>query len=358
MIACAAAMATPDPTSTEPEVPPSPLPAPAPEVAPTAPRAAERPSRIARWMRPGSRRRRVALAAVVYLVAIAVFAGLAGPERLAEHTQYNHYALLADAWLHGRQDLAKGPPAYAMNNDFAEFKGKTYISFPPFPAVLMLPFVKVAGSPENFPRRPVRPLARRRRARGAAPRPRKAQAHGSVTQDRVRERRPRPDLRLRHGLPVHGCRGHGLVRRDGRRRRGPVALRALRARRGAPAALGGDDRMRLHVASDHAVHGASVRARGVAGARGVPPVRSHAGSAGARPVARVHPVCSCEEVRGLRAPDPARLRRQLLDEPRAVRELEPLRPRPRVPHRGLEMREWSAGGSSATTTSRRTSGSR
>jgi hypothetical protein len=37
-----------------------------------------------------------------------------------------------------------------MNNDFAEFEGKTYISFPPFPAVLMLPFVKLAGSPENF----------------------------------------------------------------------------------------------------------------------------------------------------------------------------------------------------------------
>src|SRR5258708_6151676 len=37
-----------------------------------------------------------------------------------------------------------------MNNDFAEYAGKTYISFPPFPALLMLPFVKLAGSPENF----------------------------------------------------------------------------------------------------------------------------------------------------------------------------------------------------------------
>ncbi len=90
------------------------------------------------------------LAVLVYLVATAVFAGLAGRERLAEHTPYNHYALLADAWLHGRQDLANGPPAYAMNNDFAEFDGKTYISFPPLPAALMLPFVKLAGSPENF----------------------------------------------------------------------------------------------------------------------------------------------------------------------------------------------------------------
>jgi hypothetical protein len=90
------------------------------------------------------------VAAAVYVVASVVFAAFAGPERLGQHTAFNHYALLADAWLHGRQDLAHGPPAYAMNNDFAEVHGKTYISFPPFPAVLMLPFVKLAGSPENF----------------------------------------------------------------------------------------------------------------------------------------------------------------------------------------------------------------
>ncbi len=103
------------------------------------------------WTRPDSRKRRLLLAVFVYLVAgVIVYAAFAGSERLGEHTPFNHYALLADAWLHGRQDLAHGPPAYAMNNDFAEFNGKTYISFPPFPAVLMLPLVKLAGSPENF----------------------------------------------------------------------------------------------------------------------------------------------------------------------------------------------------------------
>ena len=61
-----------------------------------------------------------------------------------------HNALLADAWIHGRQNLPNGPPGYSGNNDFAEFEGKTYISFPPFPAVLMLPLVAIAGSPENF----------------------------------------------------------------------------------------------------------------------------------------------------------------------------------------------------------------
>jgi hypothetical protein len=102
------------------------------------------------WLRRDSTSRRLFLAAAVYLVCAVVFAAFAGVPRLTEHTQYNHYALLADAWLHGRQDLAHGPPSYAMNNDFAEFEGKTYISFPPLPAVLMLPFVKLSGTPENF----------------------------------------------------------------------------------------------------------------------------------------------------------------------------------------------------------------
>jgi len=105
---------------------------------------------LARWTRPESRSRRVLLAAFVYLVCAGVYAAVAGPDRLVRHTQYNHYALLADAWIHGRQFLAGGPPSYAMNNDFVDFQGKTYISFPPLPAMLMLPFVKLSGSAENF----------------------------------------------------------------------------------------------------------------------------------------------------------------------------------------------------------------
>jgi len=90
------------------------------------------------------------LAATIYVVTTAVFAAFAGTQRLTEHTPYNHYALLADAWLHGRQDLEHGPPAYSGNNDFAQFHGRTFISFPPLPALLMLPFVKWAGAPELF----------------------------------------------------------------------------------------------------------------------------------------------------------------------------------------------------------------
>jgi len=105
---------------------------------------------LQRWIARDTRPRRVLLALAIYLVCGTAFAVVAGSGRLSEHTAFNHYALLADAWLHGRQELPGGPPRYTGNNDFASFEGKTYISFPPFPAVLMLPLVKIAGSAENF----------------------------------------------------------------------------------------------------------------------------------------------------------------------------------------------------------------
>lgn len=98
-----------------------------------------RPLGLRTWLRAGA----------LYLLVSAVFLACAW-DRLGQHTSFNHFAHLADAWLHGRQDIVHGGPAYAHGNDFAEFNGKTYISFPPFPAVLMLPFVKLAGSPEAF----------------------------------------------------------------------------------------------------------------------------------------------------------------------------------------------------------------
>ncbi len=95
-------------------------------------------------------KRRVGFAAGLYLLSTLVFFAFAGKARLTEHTPFNHYAHLADAWLHGRTNLIHGAPAYAQGNDFAVFEGKTYISFPPFPALLMLPWVALAGSPEAF----------------------------------------------------------------------------------------------------------------------------------------------------------------------------------------------------------------
>jgi hypothetical protein len=72
-------------------------------------------------------------------------------ERWHAHTPYNHYALLAEAWLDGRLDLGGPPPAYTGNNDFAVHGDKHYVSFPPLPAVLILPVVAAAGGAENVP---------------------------------------------------------------------------------------------------------------------------------------------------------------------------------------------------------------
>ncbi|WP_394826949.1 hypothetical protein [Pendulispora albinea] len=110
----------------------------------------ERGPRWARWLAAGTRSRRWILAAGIYALCVVTFAAVAGKQRIAEHTPFNHYAHVANAWLHGRQDLPGGAPSYAQGNDFAEFEGKTYVSFPPFPAVLMLPLVAIAGSPEAF----------------------------------------------------------------------------------------------------------------------------------------------------------------------------------------------------------------
>jgi hypothetical protein len=115
----------------------------APPVEPAAPQKTS-------WMTPDSRKRRLLLAAGIYLLAVIVFAVFAGKDRMGTHTAFNHYAHLADAWLHGKHDITRGGPSYAGGNDFADFQGKTYISFPPLPAVLMLPLVWLSGSPENF----------------------------------------------------------------------------------------------------------------------------------------------------------------------------------------------------------------
>jgi hypothetical protein len=108
------------------------------------------PSLLTGFTVPDSRKRRLAIAAAIYLACTVAYALVAAKETLTEHTRYNHYALLADAWLHGRQDLASGPPGYAGGNDFARFDGKTFITFPPFPALVMLPFVALAGGAEDF----------------------------------------------------------------------------------------------------------------------------------------------------------------------------------------------------------------
>jgi hypothetical protein len=94
-------------------------------------------------------RRRWLIAIAIYAAVTAVYFVTMARERFALHTPFNHFALLADAWLHGRLDLGAPPPAYTGNNDFAVFEGKYYVSFPPLPAVLLLPMVKLAGGADK-----------------------------------------------------------------------------------------------------------------------------------------------------------------------------------------------------------------
>jgi hypothetical protein len=124
-------------------------------------------------------------ALIVYVVFAGTYLGTAGG-RLVGHSPYNHYVYLADGWLHGRLSLPGQPP---NENDWAkidvlrlrdgrEVRGLygsrmggpvdrfyplrgtpetipagdivsrssiRYVSFPPFPAVLMAPFVAIWG---------------------------------------------------------------------------------------------------------------------------------------------------------------------------------------------------------------------
>ena len=96
-------------------------------------------------------RQRLLWALGIGALTTAVYACFASSRVLAEHTPYNHFALLARAWLDGRLDLAAGAPGYAGNNDFAVFQGRTYVVFPPLPALFLVPFVALAGSAEAVP---------------------------------------------------------------------------------------------------------------------------------------------------------------------------------------------------------------
>jgi hypothetical protein len=101
------------------------------------------------WLPADGARRRAFLAVAVYVVATIVYFACSAPQTRSEHTPYNHFALQAEAWLRGRLDLGGPPPAYAHGNDFALFDGKWFVPFPPFPAVLLVPFVAAAGSAEG-----------------------------------------------------------------------------------------------------------------------------------------------------------------------------------------------------------------
>lgn len=135
---------------------------------------------------PRAARRNLKFAGLIYLLAIGAYAGTSG-QRILRHSNDNHYVYLAYGWLHGRLDLGGPPPS---SNDWAQVEwlhlkdGRTlkgawlkgsrtqfrtlkrdvvtvrpdeiasketryYVSFPPFPGLLLLPFVLFAGMATN-----------------------------------------------------------------------------------------------------------------------------------------------------------------------------------------------------------------
>src|SRR5437588_6312330 len=75
---------------------------------------------------------------VVSLVAYAISSG----SMLAHQSLAPHFVYQADAFLHGQLALRGRPPNL---NDWVFQDGRWYVSFPPFPAVLMMPFVALWG---------------------------------------------------------------------------------------------------------------------------------------------------------------------------------------------------------------------
>jgi len=80
----------------------------------------------------------------ILLVVAGAFAlvlvGALGHQFLSESGGSNSYALLADAFLHGRLDVDK-----CYDSDCAHFDGKTWVIFPPVPAVVAMPFIALFG---------------------------------------------------------------------------------------------------------------------------------------------------------------------------------------------------------------------
>ncbi|MEI8259115.1 MAG: hypothetical protein WCJ30_25895, partial [Deltaproteobacteria bacterium] len=117
----------PAPVVTPPDVTPAPLP---PRKAPSA--------------------RFVALA--IYVFCTLVY-GLFMSDRLLTHSPDNHFAYLADAYLHRTLAVRCSPAETSRNtcppggggNDWARYENRWYVAFPSFPAVVYMPAVAIAG---------------------------------------------------------------------------------------------------------------------------------------------------------------------------------------------------------------------
>lgn len=99
--------------------------------------------------------RRIALA--LYVAALIVYAIFMG-DRLKAHSPDNHFAWLADAYLHGTLSVrCEGVPQGEVcppgggGNDWARYNDRWFVAFPSLPAVVYAPAVALFG--RDFPNR-------------------------------------------------------------------------------------------------------------------------------------------------------------------------------------------------------------
>jgi hypothetical protein len=81
------------------------------------------------------------LVLALFAVSLFIFSATSA-DRLLHPSAAPHFVYLADSLLHGQLDNRVAPP---NDNDWIRTKDKTYVSFPPFPAILMMPFVALFG---------------------------------------------------------------------------------------------------------------------------------------------------------------------------------------------------------------------
>ena len=78
---------------------------------------------------------------ILFAVSLCAYA-LSSGSMLQHHSQAPHFVWQAQAFLHGQLALLDKPPNL---NDWVLRDGKWFVSFPPFPAVVMMPFVALWG---------------------------------------------------------------------------------------------------------------------------------------------------------------------------------------------------------------------
>ncbi|TMA46307.1 MAG: DUF2029 domain-containing protein, partial [Deltaproteobacteria bacterium] len=79
---------------------------------------------------------------ILFVASLAAYA-LSSDGLLAHQSFAPHFVYQAHAFLHGQLHLAVPQPPNL--NDWVLQDGRWYVSFPPFPALLMVPFVAVFG---------------------------------------------------------------------------------------------------------------------------------------------------------------------------------------------------------------------